>query len=137
MPDSKSVIRISLQILLTAFWAPGLVFIMHSLVARQFGHEPYVDPVMHFSGGIAIAFFFWQAAKCFQSYISDRWIFGLTTLVAIAWEVMEYMLLTSRGWATSWDPVNTSRDLVLGMCGAVFFIMMKKRINKRHRGFKK
>ena len=39
-------------------WAPISVLIGHSIFAKFFGHEPYVDPVMHFSGGVAAAYFF-------------------------------------------------------------------------------
>jgi hypothetical protein len=131
MNNTNSITSIAVQIGTKALWAPALVFILHYLVANKLGHEPYVDPVMHFCGGAAIAFFFWRAAECCQRSISNRWVFGLTTLVAIAWEIMEYLLLIYRGWAIDWDPANSLRDLALGMCGAALIIFLK--IKNKHR----
>jgi len=130
MNNTNSITNITVQIGTKALWAPALVFILHAVTADWLGHEPYVDPVIHFCGGAAIAFFFWRAAECCQRSISGRWVFGLTTLVAIAWEIMEYLLLTYRGWAMNWDPANSFRDLFLGMCGAALIIFLNSR-NKR------
>jgi hypothetical protein len=130
MTNTNSITNIAVQIGTKALWAPALVFILHSLLANKLGHEPYVDPVMHFCGGAAIAFFFWQSAKCCKRSISNRWVFGLTTLVAIAWEFMEYLLMVNRGWGMDWGAVNSLRDLILGMSGAALIIFMKTR-NKR------
>ena len=130
MNKTNSITNIAVQIGTKALWAPALVFILHSVAADWLGHEPYVDPVIHFCGGAAIAFFFWRAAECCQRSISSRWVFGLTTLVAIAWEIMEYLLLIYRGWAIDWDPANSLRDLALGMCGAALIIFLHSR-NKR------
>jgi len=35
-----------------------VVLIAHAVLGDVFGHEPYVDPVMHFAGGVSAAFFF-------------------------------------------------------------------------------
>ena len=69
-------------------------------------------------------------AECCKRSISNRWVFGLTTLVAIAWEIMEYLLLAYRGWAMDWGAVNSLRDLVLGMTGAALIIFLNTK-NKR------
>ena len=127
MNNANSITNIAAQISMKALWAPVLVFILHHLVAGWLGHEPYVDPVMHFCGGAAIAFFFWRSAECCQRSISNQWVFWLTTLVAIAWEIMEYLLLVYRGWAMDWGAVNSLRDLILGMSGAALIIFLNTR----------
>jgi hypothetical protein len=124
MNNANSITNIAVQIGMKALWAPALVYFLHSLAADWLGHEPYVDPVMHFSGGAAIAFFFWRSAECIPRSISTRWVFGLTALVAIAWEIAEYLLSLSNGWAMFWSPANALRDVVLGMSGAVLIIFL-------------
>ena len=127
MNNTNSITNIAVQISMKALWAPPLVYILHSLAADWLGHEPYVDPMMHFSGGAAIAFFFLQSAECCRRSISNQWVFGLTLLVAIAWEIMEYSLSVYHGWSMSWDLANSLRDLFLGMCGAALIIFLNTR----------
>ena len=47
--------KLSARTFRAAGWAPLTVLIAHHILARMFGHEPFVDPVMHFSGGAAAA----------------------------------------------------------------------------------
>jgi len=49
------------QLCRQVLWAPMGVMIVHGVAGQMFGHEPYVDPIMHFSGGLAAAFFFSRA----------------------------------------------------------------------------
>jgi len=122
------------EICTKALWAPALVFVLHREVAKWLGHEPYVDPVMHFCGGFAIAFLFWRSASCFGRNISYRWVIGLTTCVAIAWEIMEFCLAVYRGWSQYWDLANSARDLFLGMVGAGLFVAVLLYNESRSRG---
>jgi hypothetical protein len=69
------------------------------MMAERWGHEPYVDPITHFSGGIAIAFFFWRSAEYCQRLMGNVSVsalayisFGCATITALAWEFMEYRL---------------------------------------------
>jgi hypothetical protein len=135
MNDAESIPKILVQICTQALWAPLTVFYLHKLAARSFGHEPYVDPVMHFFGGIAIAFFFWKSTNCCNHYLG-HWTpkarailaFSLATLVAAAWELMELLLVTyrntsliSRNTSTELWLATLSRDLILGISGTVLF----------------
>jgi hypothetical protein len=131
---SNSATRIAAAIGVKALWAPLLVFILHGIAAQRLGHEPYVDSVSHFSGGIAIAFFFWRSAECFQRSISDRWIIGATVLVAIAWEIMEVGLAIDDGWIMYWSLTNVLRDLVLGLSGDTVFVVLKNKNRPRSPG---
>lgn len=49
--------KVLLKICRGALWAPIIVLIARGIAGKLFGHEPYVDPIMHFSGGLGIAFF--------------------------------------------------------------------------------
>jgi hypothetical protein len=140
MNNADSNQYILFQIGIKAAWAPPAVFFLHSLAAKQWGHEPYVDPVMHFSGGMAMAFFFWQSAECCQRYLGNLSVMalafivlGMTTFTAIAWEIMEYGIAIHNG-ETRWlnrNFLNSLRDLALGISGALLLVGLSVR-NKLH-----
>ena len=105
---------------------PGLVVLVaHAILGALFGHEPYVDPVMHFSGGIAAAYFFLHLPRLTPRYFGKiapvtRYLlgFGLVTVVAVLWEFGEYLadfFLSTRMHQTIG---GTLRDLFNGMSGA-------------------
>ncbi len=112
-----------------AIWAPLAVLIVHWLAGGWLGHEPFVDPVMHFLGGAAVAFFFWHAAKSARGYLGDLppvalglLAFGLATTAAVGWEFAEFLLDRIRGTHIQRGLANTMRDLFLGVSGAVVYV---------------
>ena len=116
-----------------AAWAPVSVLILHEVAARSFGHEPYVDPVMHVLGGMAAAFFLRYASS-----IAGRWLgapsatalnllaFGLTCAVALAWELAEFASDQYLGTRAQRDLGNSMRDLVLGVSGAIAYLAIRR-----------
>ena len=138
MNNTDSNLNILFQISIKAAWAPLAVYILHGLAAKQWGHEPYVDPIIHFSAGIAIAFFFWQSAECCQRYLGNLSVmglayivFGMATATAIAWEIMEYGIAMNDGSTQWWTLLNTLRDLALGMSGALLLVSLSVRNRRR------
>ena len=112
-----------------ALWAPVAVLIVHWLAGAWLGHEPFVDPVMHFSGGLAAAYFFWHAASFARRYLGDLsplglglLSFGLTTVAAVGWEMAEFVGDRLRETHVQVDLANTMRDLILGVAGAVVYL---------------
>lgn len=109
-----------------AAWAPAAVFIAHDLGARAFGHEPVVDPIMHFLGGSAIAYFVYRVCRIGGLYLGapsrfviDLLAFGLTCAVALMWEFGEFLSRRFFGSHAHTSVGNTLRDLFLGMVGAL------------------
>jgi hypothetical protein len=130
--DAKA--KAILVVAATALWAPLLVVVLHSLLTRWLDHEPYVDPFMHFAGGAAAAYFFWQIAHfCSPGFAALSGvraaliIISLACVAAVAWELMEYLLFVSRGTTKWWGLVNTLRDLSLGFCGAALLALALSR----------
>jgi hypothetical protein len=112
-----------------AFWAPLAVFAAHYLLTEWLDHEPYVDPVMHFAGGAAVAFLFWHLIVGWQRWKGVLAVvnpallaFGLAVLVAVGWELMEYLLFVYRGTTRWWTLLNTLRDVALGAGGAALLL---------------
>jgi hypothetical protein len=120
-----------LKLVSKAGWAPFSVLLFHNGVARLFGHNPALDPAMHFLGGIAIAYFFYTAIE-----VGIAW-FGITkpfpmacvafcmaTTVAVFWEFIEFAggLFVEQKSQTSLD--ETMYDLLLGCGGAMVCIIL-------------
>lgn len=130
MNDDKSLTQVIVRVTKEALWAPLAVVILHWVAGRQWGHEPYVDPVMHVLGGVAVAFFFLRAADCSRRYLGDLsplaralLALGLASFAAVAWECGEFLLDMYR-----WGPIqrgltNTMRDLFLGVGGALLYVV--------------
>ncbi len=140
MNDADSIPNVVVRISREALWAPLAVVLLHSLAGGWLGHEPYVDPVMHFAGGVAAAFFFWRSAECCQRYLGNLSViglallaFGLATFAAVAWESVEFLRDTYRGTSMQRGLANTMRDLFLGVSGAVLFVGMNTQIKLRSR----
>src|SRR5919106_757176 len=115
-----------------ALWAPLLVLIVHGVAGKMYGHEPYVDPIMHFSGGLAAAFFFWRACLIGPEAFGkpsrlgiDLLAFGLTCAAALFWEFGEFVGDQIRGTNVQRGLGNTMRDLFLGTLGGTVFIITR------------
>jgi hypothetical protein len=123
------------RLLRQAAWAPIGVVVAHEIVARIFGHEPVVDPIMHFSGGMAGAYFARRAvAVCPRlfgaptPFAADLLAFGSTSAAALFWEFGEELsdiYLGTHGQTSVW---NTLRDLELGVAGALTFLLLRRLI---------
>jgi len=121
------------RVLLPAGWAPLAVIVAHEVAARCFGHEPIVDPVMHFSGGVAAAFFFRRASaiggRLFGSpspLAADLLAFGLACAAALFWEFGEQLCDVYLGTHAHTSVTGTLRDLELGVAGAMFYLAIRR-----------
>lgn len=121
------------QILRSTGWAPLLVLILHVVLAELFGHEPIVDPFMHFAGGIAAAYFFRYACAVSEKLIGqlsrfglDVMSFSLTCAIALCWEFGEFLSDTFLGTTIQISVANTMRDLILGTIGSLVFIGIRR-----------
>jgi hypothetical protein len=114
-------------------WAPLSVLIGHSVFAKFFGHEPYVDPIMHFSGGVAAAYFFRKVSTMsgevlgeLTDFSRDLLSFGLTCSIALFWEIAEFGSDTFLGTDVQESNANTMCDLILGAVGALTFLLLRR-----------
>lgn len=113
-------------------WAPLTVFILHGLFGKLFGHEPYVDPVSHFCGGAAIAYFLRRASEVTPDFIGtpsetghSLVAFGLACFAALAWEFGELFSDIFLGTNIQRSAPNTLRDLALGVGGAGAYLVVR------------
>lgn len=120
-----------------AAWAPGAVLVSHLVAGALFGHEPFVDPVMHLLGGVAAAYFFRRAASIAGLLLgaptrlgTDLLAFGLTSAAALCWEIGEFTLDRLARTHTQGGLGNTMRDLISGVIGAVLYLAATRLVTK-------
>ena len=114
-------------------WAPATVVIMHSIAGALFGHEPYVDPVMHFSGGVAVAYASRHAVVIgtdvfgrLTPLAADLFAFGATSAAAVLWEIAEFASDQLVHTRVQLGLGNTMRDLIVGLTGAAVFLIVRR-----------
>ena len=117
------------HLVVTAGWAPLAVVAAHAVAAALFGHEPRLDPAMHFLGGAAIAYFLnhalatWKAAFGHPAPLVRRLVvFCMATTVAVFWEFAEYFAGAALGLYSQMSLRETMGDLVFGCAGAGVFL---------------
>ena len=125
------------RVIQQAAWPGVAVLIAHEVFARIFGHEPYVDPVMHVLGGAAAAFFFIRmprlAPKLFGEPTRTTLYllgFGLTSAVAVMWEFGEFLSDFYLGTRIQRSLGNTITDLSNAMAGAMILIFCELTLHR-------
>ena len=129
--DTELSVRDGLKLAMRrALWAPIVVVVMHSVLSAIFGHEPYVDPAIQLCGGVAIAYLLHQCCTYLPVILGqpstlgrNLMAFGLTAAVAIIMEVIEFFLDSILGTNFTGDVAETVRDLILGLMGAMVFLI--------------
>ena len=132
MNRSAPLSAVVVKIARVAIWAPISVIVLHSILGGIFGHEPVVDPIMHFMGGVAAAFFFYQAAFYSGRYLGilsplalGIMAFGLAATAAVVYEIGEFASDVFFGTNIQRDVSNTMRDLILGVMGGGLFVLIR------------
>ena len=121
--------RLAVEVL----WAPAAVVLLHWTAGALFGHEPYVDPVMHFSGGLAVAYASRHAVLAgidvfgrLTPLAADLFAFGATSAAAVVWEIGEFASDQLIHTNVQLSLENTMRDLILGVTGAAMFLLIRR-----------
>lgn len=124
--------RIFFRLLKEVAWAPVGVLIAHAILGARLGHEPYVDPVMHFLGGAAIAYFLRRAAALSPQLVGapsniglSILAFGMACFAALVWEFGEWSSDIILGTHIQIHAANTLRDLSLGVGGACVYLCVR------------
>lgn len=114
-----------LRLLLRAGWAPLLVLIFHQMILKT-PYRQQLDFVMHYSGGVAIAFFFWHALDCFAHWFGSltpfaRYLFTFTLActMGLFWEFAELFSDIVFGSNIQHSIRETMRDLFADAVGAL------------------
>jgi hypothetical protein len=107
-----------------------LVVIVFRRWAIAMGIREPLDHVIHFSGGLAIAYFLYRIIKMSASWIgpvtnATRYILAFTTActVAVFWEFGEFASDAFRGTHIQHDVAETLWDLIYGVSGAALCIL--------------
>jgi uncharacterized membrane protein YjdF len=116
-----------------AAWAPLAVIVAHWFVIRSPWSEP-LNGVIHFSGGAAAAYFVYHAAIYFERWLGKLTLiahvllaFGITCAIAIGWEIAEFAFDQVFRTRVQMDLVDTMRDLICGVLGALSTLVVVRR----------
>ena len=114
-------------------WAPLTVLVVHRYAGAAWGHEPYIDPVIHTFGGLAMAHMLSILIVRAQEHVgrltplgNELMVFGLTAFVTLAWEVGEYFLSAYYNAHLQRSIAETIRDMVLGVVGASVYLIVAR-----------
>ena len=116
----------------TAAWAPILVVMAYALALVTLAPHPpqWLDSIAHAAGGVAMAYFAFTALEHLQKSVgkTPRTIrlvaaVGLTAVVAIAWELLEFLVDLTASTRLAPSVEDTLLDLALGLVGAVVFAL--------------
>jgi hypothetical protein len=120
-----------------AAWAPLLVLGLFAILVSIFHAYrvyPWIDMPTHFAAGMAAAYFFASAARHAQQSIGaipkliQRLLaLGLTTMLAVAWEFLEFLSDTFLGTHMNHGVADTLHDLFFGMLGAAVVLAAMRR----------
>lgn len=119
-----------LRLLLRAGWAPLAVLIFHEWLV----HTPWrqrLDFLMHYSGGVGIAFFFWHMLDCLAHWFGQLTVFArylftfaLACTMGLFWEFAELYSDVVYGTHIQHSIHETMRDLVADATGALTTLVL-------------
>lgn len=126
-------------------WFPITIFVLYLILIfgiNIYSIFPNFDIIMHFTGGIAIAYFFIYLVK----YLMDHGFLGkpsffnivlliflLTCSATVFWEFSEWIIDTILNIKTQVDASDTILDMFLGILGgSLITIIMVKKVFKKY-----
>lgn len=117
-----------------SFWPSVLVVLVHAFVSAVFGHQRWLDPLLHFLGGMALLYAcgYWLRV---QHVVPDKT--GLALLPAAAvmllWELGEFLSDKYLHTDVQRGAADTYGDLALGLSGAALALLVPGMRRKRAR----
>jgi hypothetical protein len=122
-------------------WPPIGILVLHNALSKLLGHPSWLDPPMHFLGGAAIAYFFYEVLLMKHTWFGKSkplahllLAFCLAVTVAVFWEFLEFAGDKITGSHVQISLEETMYDLLLGSSGAMAFLLIRgivKRVTTR------
>src|SRR5512143_1087932 len=134
--EMKRMLRAVWKLFKIGGWAPTMVLVTHVFlvgVVHLYTRFPAADMPMHFSGGLAIAYF---VSRCFRLLPRDGTrrsrvvvlelvlIVSLTATAAVFWEFAEFVIDRILGTDLQVSLANTMSDMAMGISGAIAFAIV-------------
>lgn len=124
MIDAPTLRLVSRRILREAAWAPVALLLLHAIVLRT-PYRAELDGVLHFLGGAAVAFFFYQVYRILTDVLGEfrplthyLLAFALACTAALFWELGEFASDRLIGTQLQKSLPETMADLAFGVLGA-------------------
>ena len=114
-------------------WAPLSVVLLHWIASKAFGHEPWVDPIIHFLGGVSVAYAVLRSVPLATNLLGelrplgrDLLAFSTASTAAVLWEVGEFASDALLRTHVQLGRLNTMRDLILGVAGGLVVVAIAR-----------
>ena len=117
-----------------AAWAPLLVFCFYAVAAKGFQAYllfPWLDMPTHFAGGMAMTWFFRVSVTHLQEVVGRipnairlALSLGLTAIVAVVWEFLEFFSDVALGTQMNLGVADTLSDLFFGLAGGLLIVVV-------------
>lgn len=127
-----------------AGWAPILILMLHAcaVVAHAYQQFASLDLLMHFAGGVAMAWFLHRASinasrngviGPFHPVTHGVVVGSLVCVAALVWEFAEFFL--DQAFGTHYQPglEDTMTDLLVGIAGGTILLIGVGVVDRRHR----
>jgi hypothetical protein len=101
-----------------------VILLLHAIFASTVGHRR-VDPFLHFLGGAAAGYFFYQMLSRWQSSeVMPQLVFSfsLSCTAFLLWEVIEFVSDEFLGTVIQISVAETMTDVILGMAGSLLIL---------------
>lgn len=118
-----------------ALWAPGLVLMFWAIAAKGFDayiRHPNLDIPTHLFGGLASAYFFDVGIANLRESLGQIHVvfrlalsFSLVAVIAIWWELAEFLSDYFLGSHLNLGVADTLGDLFFGLAGAACFVVVR------------
>ena len=143
---SVSNLKPHFAFLVRAGWFPSIIFFIHCVLSLGFNaydRLTWLDVIMHFLGGVAIAYFFDQSIEHLDrlgvmrvggTMASLVMIIGLVAMSTVVWEFMEFLADTFFDAGSQRGVANVMKDQFLGLVGGIAYVgFFMRGITKRNR----
>ena len=129
--SQESLPKILWKLFKQAGWAPFLIMVLHRIVmVCGWRKYPVFDWILHFSGGLTIAYFLYHLIPYLEPKIGKlsrgaRLLLTYTSACTVAafWELAEFAAGFSKGTVLQLSLTETMVDLLNGVLGAAVTIV--------------
>ena len=148
--DRITVLELVPTLIRRAVWAPLAVFLLYAgivLLTDLTSRYYIISILLHMTGGVAIAFFFWRTLEILDVKLESAHLSGLallkvftislTAATAAIWELAEYSGDRILGSTMQDGLGDTMLDMFLGIaCGAAYTVLVAAKHRSQKTEFK-
>src|SRR5262245_60487973 len=95
-----------------SFWPAFAVVLTHGVLAFVFGHQRWLDPLLHFFGGVALMYSCHRLLTVFLGTRTWAISIGVALSIILIWELGEFLSDRILGTHVQHGTIDTVSDMV-------------------------